>query len=338
MRFFTADLHLAHANIIKYCHRPFASVEDMDEALLVAWKAVVSSKNEVWVLGDLAFGGVSWVRALTGDLPGKKFLVPGDLDECRNGHGKDAEAWRERYEAAGFEVVDAPVEVMLAGKTVLLDHFPYQGGSFGADRYTARCPLDRGQWLLHGHVRECWRQQGRQVNVGVDAWRGRPVAESELAALIGSGPSALDVLPWRTNRGQQIEDLGLSHRARTVLRRNGVRTLGQLANLTEAELLNMTNFGEKCLTEVRAVLIEHGLSLVVPELESLGMSTRARRALQRNGVYTLRQLSGTTEAELLRITNFGEKCLAEAKALLHAHGLSLGQLNELPPPAQEPSS
>ena len=34
MVFFTADLHFGHANIIRHCARPFASVEDMDAALL----------------------------------------------------------------------------------------------------------------------------------------------------------------------------------------------------------------------------------------------------------------------------------------------------------------
>jgi len=30
---FTADFHLGHFNIIRYCHRPFASVEEMDNAI-----------------------------------------------------------------------------------------------------------------------------------------------------------------------------------------------------------------------------------------------------------------------------------------------------------------
>ena len=34
MVFFTADLHFGHANIIRHCVRPFASVEEMDAALM----------------------------------------------------------------------------------------------------------------------------------------------------------------------------------------------------------------------------------------------------------------------------------------------------------------
>jgi DNA-directed RNA polymerase subunit alpha len=40
-----------------------------------------------------------------------------------------------------------------------------------------------------------------------------------------------------------------------------VRTLGDLANLTEGELLACKNFGQTSLNEVRQRLSEHGLSL-----------------------------------------------------------------------------
>ena len=196
MRFFTADLHLGHANIIKHCHRPFASVDDMDEALLVAWCETVGRSDEVWVLGDFALGDVLGRLLLAELLPGRKFLVPGNHDKCWAGKKKGIEKWRKKYEAVGFKVVNAPVEVDLAGRPVLLDHFPYEGDSRETGRYLSHRPADQGGWLLHGHVHERWRQRGRQVNVGVDAWGGRPVAEGELAALIQSGLADLGPLPW----------------------------------------------------------------------------------------------------------------------------------------------
>lgn len=39
--FFVLDTHLGHANIIRYCKRPFADVLAMDEALIANWNAVV---------------------------------------------------------------------------------------------------------------------------------------------------------------------------------------------------------------------------------------------------------------------------------------------------------
>lgn len=45
MIYYTADLHLGHANIMKLSGRPFESVEEMNEALVNNWNAVVS-KND----------------------------------------------------------------------------------------------------------------------------------------------------------------------------------------------------------------------------------------------------------------------------------------------------
>jgi len=38
---FTADLHLGHRNIIEYCNRPFADVDEMNRALIANWNQVV---------------------------------------------------------------------------------------------------------------------------------------------------------------------------------------------------------------------------------------------------------------------------------------------------------
>lgn len=46
MIFFTADLHLGHENIIKLCQRPFKNIEQMDNALIQNWNAVVKEEDE----------------------------------------------------------------------------------------------------------------------------------------------------------------------------------------------------------------------------------------------------------------------------------------------------
>jgi calcineurin-like phosphoesterase family protein len=57
-RFWTADLHLGHANIIRYSGRPFTSVDAMDQALIARWNDTVRNGDEVWVLGDVAMGRI----------------------------------------------------------------------------------------------------------------------------------------------------------------------------------------------------------------------------------------------------------------------------------------
>lgn len=201
-RYWTADLHLGHANIIRYCDRPYAGPDEMDEDLIERWNEVVGPDDEVWVLGDFALGGLAEHLPLAGRLAGRKTLVAGNHDACWEGRPKGGfERWCAEYLAAGFErIVQPPTTAELAagGTTLLVHHFPYHGDSKDdVERFAEQRPADTGGWLLHGHVHDRWRQSGRQINVGVDAWGGRPVGEEALAELIAGGPADRAPLPWR---------------------------------------------------------------------------------------------------------------------------------------------
>ncbi len=58
-----------------------------------------------------------------------------------------------------------------------------------------------------------------------------------------------------------IEDLDLSERPRNCLKRAQINTVGELLQKTEEDLLNITNFGQKSLDEVKMKLDERGLTL-----------------------------------------------------------------------------
>ena len=58
-----------------------------------------------------------------------------------------------------------------------------------------------------------------------------------------------------------IEELDLSVRSFNCMKRQGVNTIGQLTECTEADLLNIRNFGAKSIEEVKDKLQQMGLSL-----------------------------------------------------------------------------
>jgi DNA-directed RNA polymerase subunit alpha len=58
-----------------------------------------------------------------------------------------------------------------------------------------------------------------------------------------------------------IEELELGVRSYNCLKREGIQTVGDLVGKTEAELLNIPNFGKKSIDEVEEKLSERGLSL-----------------------------------------------------------------------------
>lgn len=78
--FFTSDTHFFHQNIIRYCNRPFSSVEEMNEKLIEKWNNVVGKNDVVWHLGDFCFGRKENISEILPKLNGKINLVMGNHD------------------------------------------------------------------------------------------------------------------------------------------------------------------------------------------------------------------------------------------------------------------
>ncbi len=58
-----------------------------------------------------------------------------------------------------------------------------------------------------------------------------------------------------------IESMDLSVRSYNCLKREGINSVSELVALSEHQLMNIRNFGQKSVDEVRDKLIEMGLSL-----------------------------------------------------------------------------
>lgn len=148
-----------------------------------------------------------------------------------------------------------------------------------------------------------------------------------------------------------ISDFELSVRSRNCLKKMNIHTIGDLLNISEAELLSYKNFGETSLTEIKYILDQKGLSLGMSleeksnvtsaDIEITGenqellnmscqemeLSVRARRCLQRLGCKNIAELISKTEAELLGCKNFGVTSLNEIKERLVSYGLNLRTLD-----------
>jgi len=90
---------------------------------------------------------------------------------------------------------------------------------------------------------------------------------ADLVASMSDEPQGLelgevaDVASSSPDLDLPIEDLDLSERPSNCLKRAQVNTIGELLQKTEDDLLNITNFGQKSLDEVKQKLDERGLSL-----------------------------------------------------------------------------
>ncbi|WP_430591580.1 DNA-directed RNA polymerase subunit alpha [Humidisolicoccus flavus] len=74
------------------------------------------------------------------------------------------------------------------------------------------------------------------------------------------GPAPVDAV-LSSEMSMPIEDLELSVRSYNCLKREGINTVSELVALSETQLMNIRNFGQKSVDEVRDKLTEMGLSL-----------------------------------------------------------------------------
>ena len=77
---FTADHHFGHKNIIKYCNRPFSSIEEMDEVMIERWNSMVGKKDVVCYAGDFTLGNGDIAEKYFKKLNGNIIVVPGNHD------------------------------------------------------------------------------------------------------------------------------------------------------------------------------------------------------------------------------------------------------------------
>ena len=89
----------------------------------------------------------------------------------------------------------------------------------------------------------------------------------DLVATMSDAPVALELGEISTSGmgspdlDLSIEDLDLSERPRNCLKRAQVNTIGELLLRSDEDLLNITNFDQKSLDEIKLKLDERGLSL-----------------------------------------------------------------------------
>lgn len=207
----TSDLHFGHANIARFCSRPFFTdgepdVPRMNVTLIDSINEAVGPGDELWILGDFAMGHLDDTLPLARQFrAGRTVLVAGNHDRIHPSNGNRAARFADQYRQAFDTVIETNTALVLGdGTHVQVSHFPHSVSPLEArarrgetiDRFAEWRPVDDGGWLLCGHVHDAWRQSGRQINVGIDAWGGRPVHENDISRLIHEGPASREPLPW----------------------------------------------------------------------------------------------------------------------------------------------
>jgi calcineurin-like phosphoesterase family protein len=161
--FVISDLHLGHANIIRYCSRPFPhdAVEEMDQVLIKNWNYTVRPIDRIYHIGDLCYGPYArspneYIRQLNGTIS----LIRGNHDE-----GTKTASQKEMlvHQDIPFMMIHNPDDV----------------------------PETFFGWVIHGHHHNnnladfpFINFEKRRINVSAEVVRYRPVSLSDLCNMI----------------------------------------------------------------------------------------------------------------------------------------------------------
>lgn len=112
--FFTSDTHVNHENIIKFCKRPFESVQEMNNEMVKRWNEKVPKDGIVFHLGDFAWGGYNVWKEFREQLNGDIYLIKGNHD-IKNMTTNAKELFKD---------TSMQMRIEIEGRRIWLNHFP----------------------------------------------------------------------------------------------------------------------------------------------------------------------------------------------------------------------
>ena len=162
MIWFTSDQHFNHKNIIKYCKRPFKSLEEMEDTIINNFNKVVKANDTVWHLGDFTFSRTPglWLEKLNGK---EHNLILGNHDH------RDIDGLTEIFNSV------QEVKLLSVNNTrVFLSHYAHL---IWPNRHY-------GTYHLFGHSHGTVNGVSGSLDVGVDAQNFTPLSINDIHKLI----------------------------------------------------------------------------------------------------------------------------------------------------------
>ena len=162
----TSDTHFNHANIIRYCNRPWLQPGDLDatgnwvsksiakirademnEHMITQWNAVVGPNDDIWHLGDFGFGDYTDILRR---LHGRIHMIVGS-------HDKQIWEHKDRF---------VEISPMLDVEGITLCHYALR--TWPKSHFNS-CHL-------YGHSHGTLPGIGKSFDIGVDCWSFTPVS------------------------------------------------------------------------------------------------------------------------------------------------------------------
>ena len=171
--FFTADTHFGHENVIRYCHRPFASAAEMDDQLIENWNQAIGPDDIIYHLGDFTLMGKEPASRYFKHLNGNIHVIPGGHDHRWIGKGTYRSGSGHTVSILPpLHTIKVPLPNNDQHQLIVLCH------------YSLRV-WDRSHYNslhLYGHSHGNLPPLANSLDVGVDCWDYLPVSLEIIAS------------------------------------------------------------------------------------------------------------------------------------------------------------
>jgi calcineurin-like phosphoesterase family protein len=169
MIYFTADLHLNHNNIIKYCNRPFTNVIEMDNTILTNFWRTLSPGDTLYILGDLSFNDAHILDFFDRFCKINIVVIKGNHD------GRKLQKLAKERNIPIYTLLDINIE----GQPITLCHYALR--VWNKSHFNS--------WQLYGHSHGTLLPQGKQYDVGVDTNDFAPVSWDRIKEIMSVAPN-----------------------------------------------------------------------------------------------------------------------------------------------------
>ena len=135
MNYYISDLHIGHANVIRFDRRPFANTNEMHRAIVDNWNSRVKTDDTVYILGDFIWAKENeWIYYVE-PLAGMKVLIRGNHDP------REFSAATKRL----FQDITNLKEIKDNSRHVVMCHYPIP---------FFRAGFAPTSFMLYGHVHQ----------------------------------------------------------------------------------------------------------------------------------------------------------------------------------------
>lgn len=155
-KFFAADHHFFHENIIKNCNRPFASKDEMNRVMIENWNSTLAPNDIMYYGGDMFYKGrTKECEEILDQLHGQIYFVRGNHDQI-------VAKFKHRFKFWGDLL-----EIKHDGKLIVLSHYAMRVWNKSY----------HGSYHVYGHSHGQLPEDPHSLSfdIGVDCWNFFPV-------------------------------------------------------------------------------------------------------------------------------------------------------------------